>query len=255
MALNEIWTVVHAVNSFTPLWADPRRLDSPLATVGQPRDFDGILTEPESTITLRTRYRPDIRVGAALVGPDERIWYVNELLEVGRHKYLDLGLSTYLQETSTIQPPDPADPLNAVESRKWPASFTPPENWPFLAGGEPLEELVIQTVTEHDLYRRQGLFVPIADLTGEAAGEWYTEQHVSQVLRTGNICEWLLASADLGEHLGTNYIDLITYQATEVETGRDSEPDDLLTNIEQPLGAGDVLRMLSADEVATWTGT
>lgn len=250
MALNEVWTLVLGSDSYSPIWADPQRLDSPLATVGQPRTFDGVIVEPESTITLRTRYRPDIRVGQALVGPDSRIWYVGELLEVGRHRYLDLALSTYVQETSTVQPPDPLQPSVAAR----PGTFTPPASWPFLAGGEPLEELVIQTITENDLYTRQGLFVSVADLAGEAAGEWYTDYRVSQVLRTGNICEWLLASADLGEHLGTTFIDLNVYKATEVETGRGSEPDEFHTNIEAPLGAGDVLRMLSADELAIWTG-
>lgn len=232
--LSEIWSIVRQDGS-VPVWLEPR-LDSPLATVGERiPDQDGILHPPKSTVTVRMRWRNDIAINDRLIDPNGDTWFVNETLQVGRRRWLDAGLSTY-------QVAAPATPQTLPPAR---AEFDPPSTWPFTLDGLPLERLTIATIEADGLVHRQGTFAPLA---GTLAG---TSRHVGsnwfQIDRTRNIGGFLLADQNLGLHLSLQYLDLEVYSLAD-----DFGSATRLRNSEVPLGPGDVLRMLSDGEAATW---
>lgn len=58
-------------------------------------DAQGNLVEPEATITIRIRWRPDLSALARFVDPDSTLWFVNGFEEVGRRRFIDVSLSSY----------------------------------------------------------------------------------------------------------------------------------------------------------------
>ena len=140
MALSEIWNIVHGPVSRTPIWAE-RRLDSPLITVpGDVRDGATAL----STATLRTRWRADIEIGAQLLDPHRRTWFVGELMEIGRRRYLDMSVATFPDAASVPIPVDETpEPINPMMP---PVGYQAPLGWDIVADGDPVA--VLTTATE-----------------------------------------------------------------------------------------------------------
>ncbi len=72
------------------VWLTPQP-DSPLAGVA--RDVSNFV--PESTISVRMRYRGDVRVRSQFTDPAGQEWYVNEWTEVGRRRFIDVSITNY----------------------------------------------------------------------------------------------------------------------------------------------------------------
>ena len=84
---------------------------SGLATVGQQIDQGGKLYAPLSTVVVRVRWRPDVTTESRLIDGDGRLWRVNETLEVGRRRWLDVSVSTYdLPAPSVVAWPEGQQP-------------------------------------------------------------------------------------------------------------------------------------------------
>ena len=144
------------------VWAE-HRLDSPLATVGEPLVIDGVVVPPRETVTVRIRWRPEVDVNTRFIDQDGGWWFVNETAEVGRRRWLDVGLSSYPADerrSGLASPPDDGTV----------AGWTPPAGWPFMVGGSPLAVLTLATVQADGPRRRRGTFVIPDGLTGEYAG-------------------------------------------------------------------------------------
>ena len=70
---------------------------SAIVTVGEAVDVvgGGSLLYPTTTETIRLRYRADLRYRSAVVDSEGRVWWVNEVGEVGRKRWLDAGVTFY----------------------------------------------------------------------------------------------------------------------------------------------------------------
>ena len=82
------------VGAAQTVWAS-HTFGSGLATVGQQIDLAGVLYAPLSTVVLRIRWRNDITTDTRWEDEDGRYWRTNEILEVGRRRFLDVSISTY----------------------------------------------------------------------------------------------------------------------------------------------------------------
>lgn len=97
--------------------AAQQTLAGPLNTIGdQVEGADGNVYLPLSTITIRVRFRQDVSQRSLWVGPDGRTWRTNEVLKVGRDRYLDVSLSTYDVPDATFEAPGDPD-------------YEPPTGW------------------------------------------------------------------------------------------------------------------------------
>lgn len=96
MALDRVWTLHREDGTRVPVWGRVM-LSSPLATVPPANDLGGGVVPPLSTVTVRMRYQAlaDVTVDSLVVDDAGGAWFVNETLEVGRRKWLDVGMSTY----------------------------------------------------------------------------------------------------------------------------------------------------------------
>lgn len=180
MALDRIYQIIRGGTTI-PLWAE-HRADSALATVGESIAVGaaGTLVAPLSTVTIRMRWRDDIYVNTALKDNDARIWFVNEVLEVGRQQWLDVGMSTYdlaapddEREPDTEPPDDIRMPTNA-----------PQTGWAFTTGGQPWTNLVVATVRVESTYILSGTFTVPTNIMGDIAAEqlssdWYARHQTS----------------------------------------------------------------------------
>jgi len=124
MALDRVWTLLSTgQDDSTPerLWVRHANT-SPLAGIGTARLFedaetgDTVSISPVSTVTIRMRYRRDVSLVSVFRDPDGRSWFVNEMLEIGRRRWLDVSITTYEDATSA---------LPMIPSR----TFNPPTGW------------------------------------------------------------------------------------------------------------------------------
>ena len=89
---------------------------------------DGTFQTPESQATLRVRWRPDVSQNSRWVDPTGRLWLTSGWEEVGRQKYLDVGIARFGYIESGVS-----------------STFTPPANWPLQhkADSSPVQALEI----------------------------------------------------------------------------------------------------------------
>lgn len=246
MALSEIWSIVRQ-GSIEPIWVEPR-LDSALSTVGESIHLQsGAILRALSTVTLRVRWRADVGVNDIWRDPLRRPWYVNEVLDVGRRRYLDVGLSTYGEVSATIstvpQSPD----------------FTPPAAWNMtLTNGTPWHNLEIDSARETNVRTREGTFRLPRDLIGQVGAvgvRWFfrlrdtdpTRRYLGQF---DTADQRLPVDIQAGFH-SLNFFEALGHPLTSLNAGA---PDELgfLNNSATTLGPGDVLELLNANEVATF---
>ena len=162
MSLSDIWRIVRGPNDLVPFWVE-RRFDSPLATAGGP-DADG--NDAVSAVTLRTRFRTDIGTNTTLTDDQGRVWSVQEVLEVGRRRWLDMSCATYALEAGDVIP----DPTPTGDPS--PPGFTPPSGWGIMQGDDAVSTVQIASVSTHDSHGGQqgifwqGRFAAIENVTG-----------------------------------------------------------------------------------------
>ena len=109
MALDRIWTLFDSETNAAanaggePVWLQFAPVSSlvSLPSVLGPR-------VPLQTVTVRMRYRSDLSLASVLKDQEGNDWFVQQILEVGRRKWLDVSVLTY--------PPAPAEPPAAT----WP---------------------------------------------------------------------------------------------------------------------------------------
>ena len=112
---NELWSFIPVVGddagSTTKLWiARQSRFISVASQVEV--QADGTIATPESQATLRIRWRPDVSQNSRWIDPNGRLWLTSGWEEVGRQKYLDVGVARF----------------GFIESGVT-GTFTPPTNW------------------------------------------------------------------------------------------------------------------------------
>ena len=194
MSLSDVWNLVFTPDSLTPVWAE-RRLDSPLATVPGPVDVNGTLTDPISSATLRMRYRDDVVPGLTMQRAGEtRLWNVGETLEIGRRKFLDVGLASYPTPLTIV--PDPTGP--DMPDPVVPDTYTPPTGWGFEVDGAPLRTLTLTNVQTGPGGRRSGTFQAVAGVTGTMSSALDIGQDrwmCGHVVRTGKGVYWSWGTA------------------------------------------------------------
>ncbi len=242
MALSDIWRIVVTADTLRPIWAE-RRFDSPLATAGGGQRFG---VQPESTVTLRTRYRTDIDTTSALEGPDGRLWFAHETLEVGRRKWLDIGLSTY---PGIVTVPDDSGTST---------DFDPPAGWGLMAGGNPVSSLDVATATYGRGRFWSGTFSAVAGAAGTIGSAlqgslFYGSSHYAmagRLTRTRNIVTFVFTDASDYTMFGS----LRVYPATGYGAiGTNGLGLGLpLTSAEYFLSAGEQIDLAAQDE---WTAT
>ena len=94
---------------------------------------DGTFQTPESQATLRIRWRPDVSQNSRWVDPNGRLWLTSGWEEVGRQKYLDVGIARFGYIESGVT-----------------GTFIPPSNWPLQhkADSSPVSTLQIDHFIE-----------------------------------------------------------------------------------------------------------
>ncbi len=246
MALDRIYRI-----GDTPVWAGVRS-DSPLATVGETLVLDdGSTVTALSTQTIRMRWRSDIEVNTVIRDSDNRRWFVNEILEIGRRQWLDVGISTYDSATVTATGQIPQQDSN----------FVAPTGWGLTVRSQaaPYHNLQIATVQASGDRRRRGTFAIPADLAGSISATdaiWYFR------IRAGSADNRYIGGFELNDRTspvdlaqGFNslsfYIGLGNSPITGLNEGHPEDELNLALNNLTSLATGDVLELLSRSEVAT----
>ena len=146
MALDRTY---HVYPDGPTIWAE-HSLRSPLVAIGATlRDQNDLPVEPEQTVTLRTRHRTDLNVSGVLTDRDGRVWVINELLELGRRKWLDISCSHY-GGSVLVDGETPVDPVIPPV-----ADHTPQARWGFQVDGVPVQSVTAETTTDR-VYRWEG---------------------------------------------------------------------------------------------------
>ena len=240
MSLDRVYTLPDG----SQVWAEHRQ-DSPLATVGESLDIDGVAVPPRETVTVRMRWRAGVDVNTRFTGRDGGVWFVNETAEVGRRRWLDVGLSSYPADerrSGLATPPDDG----TVEG------WTPPGGWPFAVGGEPLAVLTIATLRTDGPRRRRGTFVVPAGLTGEYGRPGWINFRGGQGRYLGRFRPY-------SEDFGDGFLDLAFYDGgsgsptAALGDGPAGQLGDLM-NAAVPLESGDRLAVLNAADNAMFEG-
>ncbi len=115
-AFNELWDFIPVVGddagSTIKVWI--ARQSRFISVASQVEVLaDGTIQTPESQATLRIRWRPDVSQNSRWVDPNGRLWVTSGWEEIGRQKYLDVGIARFGFIESGVA-----------------GTFTPPSNWP-----------------------------------------------------------------------------------------------------------------------------
>ncbi len=170
--LDRVWTLYP--RSFRspgePVWIGIQSR-SLLAARARDRAAEASLSglRPVETVAYRMRWRPDVTLGSLFVDTDNRVWYVNETLEVGRQLWLDVGCSRYgAREVAARIPEDRADP-----------TFRAPAGWRLVNGSDvPVNVVRVGDSREDELtgeklgYQRFALLAEPGDVGGIDSGAY-----------------------------------------------------------------------------------
>ena len=229
----------------TDMWG-ARMLTSPLATVGASIVTAQGRIRPSQTVTIRVRFREDIETNTVITDEQGRNWFVAEVLEIGRRRFLDVGMSFYAPiavptDTPDPNPPAPTDP------------WTPPAYWGMTFDGDPIRSLEIDTIVISTVTRRSGTFVlPSGTYAGMLTPN--NSDVLGRIRRTQNVCKFaLLDTSGEGIDLLNNGFYALTFGeidgaiVTEYSAFADSS---LALATDVVVSPGDVIDLASADEFA-----
>ena len=137
MALSEVWRYdPNLEGTPTPfdVWVEPRT-NAPIAVATRFRQSgEGIQLVPESTITIRVRWRSDVSSAALWRDPEGYNWLTDGYVEVGRRSWVDLQLTRYGAITAGVLPQVPVEVIPRGSQDGWELRG---------AEGERISELVI----------------------------------------------------------------------------------------------------------------
>ena len=223
MALDRVYTVLP---DGPMVWAQ-HRPDSPIAALARPLAIEGddASAAESRAVTLRIRYRGDVGINTLLRDSDGATWIVVQTHEFKRNRWLDINIATYRQPaTADVIPP----PVDAVA----------PAGWQYAVDGRPWLCLEVDTVHAVNAQDRRGTFAIPEGLRG-----WIEYAHRADV--------WyyrLRGTAELG------CFELIQYDNIRQGFLRrrffSHEDRTLVPNSTVPIGAGDVLELLTGAEAA-----
>ena len=203
--------------------AQPLAVEGDAASAGQAR-----------AVTVRMRWR-ELPIDSILVDRDGARWLVTQTQEIGRRRWLDVNLSTYRQPAR-----------ETVEQR---ADFIPPVGWGFTVDGLPWSRIEIATCTPHNAQDRGGTFVVPAGLSGAVADAQRVTSWWFRLGSTGELGVFELVESDniRAGYLRLRFVDAAGLPVTAI-ADVPSSPF-WLFNSSVPVGAGDVLELLSRAEV------
>ncbi len=232
----------------TSFWGSPL-LGSPLATVGPaiPTPAGGRL-RPTQTVTIRARWRNDVGVDTQIMDAEDRVWFANEVLEIGRRRWLDVGMSHY---TSTVPPSDEPDPDPPPPTDP----FTPPASWNFTLDGTPIRSLELATVAVQSAIRFEGTFALPA---GEYAGDLDPRNATvyGRIRRTQHVCSFDISGGSTAlARLQGGFFDMSFGESGGAIVTAYSEfaGSNFALTADVSLAAGDVIDLANADEDAMVT--
>ena len=228
MALDRLFSLYRSgLSDTSPLkvWATPTERSAIVST------FDPSVGTPIESVVLRMRDRDDLTLSSVLTDEDGNIWIPSEIHHVGRHRFLDVAVTHYVEAAITITPELPTT-----------QTYQPQAGYTVTKDGAAVQNWVVAAITAVFEARQ---WVYFRDRNDGAAGNWPSGSSRLKVRIIGD-------ASNTQRDFGVGSFTSPSYPMRADETTFPNFGTDAFFLLETTLAAlavGGAIRILSRDEI------